>query len=236
MHKEKLNAVNVLINSEFSEHIWAKIKLNSQDCLLLGCLYRSPSSSTENFVNLTNLLEHVRTLRPPHFLRMGDLNFKQINWVDQSTTGNEEHIATLFLDCVRHNYFYQYVKDYTRFRDHNAPSVLDLILSYEENMISEMKVLPSLGKSDHLVILFDFNCFIQPEPDITFKKLNFSKGDYKSITSELSSIDWSSKINDLNLNLSWSFLVDVYEVARNRTTLELRITGLLVSRPYQANY
>ena len=104
---------------------------------------------------------------------MDDLNFKEINWVDQSTTVNEEHIATLFLDCVRHNYFYQHVKDYTRIRNHNAPSVLDVILSNEENMISVMKVLPSLGKNDHLIILFDYNCFIQRERDITFKKLNF---------------------------------------------------------------
>ena len=107
---------------------------------------------------------------------------------------------------MRDIYIYQHVKDYTRY--HNAPSVLDLILSNEEN-ISEIQFLPSLGKSDHLAILFDFNCFIEPEPDKTFKKLNFFKGDYKSITSELSRIDWSSEISDLNLNLSWSFLVDI---------------------------
>ena len=75
------------------------------------------------------------------------------------------------------------------------------LLTYEENMISEMQFLPSLGKSGHLVILCDFNCFIQLEPNKTFKKLNFFKRDYKSITSELSNIDWSSEINDLNLNL-----------------------------------
>ena len=65
----------------------------------------------------------------------------------------------------------------------------------EENMISEMQFLPSLSMSDHLVMLINFKCFIQPEPDITFKKLNLFKGDYKSITSELSSIDWSPEIN-----------------------------------------
>ena len=71
-----------------------------------------------------------------------------------------------------------------------------------------MQFLPGIGKSDHIVILFDFNCFIQPEPDVAFNKLNFFKGDYLSISSQFTNIDWSSELNGLDLKIPWSFLVE----------------------------
>ena len=104
--KNTLNATNVQINSDFTEHIWANINLKNQDSLLVVCLHRSPSSSRENFNKLTNVLYHVKSLRHSHLLLMGDLNFKEIDWVNQATTVSEDHISTLFLENVRDNYFF----------------------------------------------------------------------------------------------------------------------------------
>ena len=99
---------------------------------------------------------------------MGDFNFKEIDWVNLATTVSEDHMSTQFLENMRDNYFFQHVTECTRLRENNLPSLLDLIFSNEENMISNMQLLPGIGKSDHTVILFDFNCFIQPEPDVAF--------------------------------------------------------------------
>ena len=142
---------------------------------------------------------------------MGGFNFKEIDWVNQATTISEDHMSSLFLENVRDNflnYFFQKVTECTRLGENNLPSLLDLIFLNEENMISNVQFLPGIGKSDHIVILFDFNCFIQPELDVAFNKLNFFKGDYLSISSEFTNIDWSSELNELDLNLSWSFFVE----------------------------
>ena len=47
----------------------------------------------------------------------------------------------------------------TRHRQGHESSLLDLILSNEENMVENMNKLPPLGKSDHVVICFKYVCY-----------------------------------------------------------------------------
>ena len=37
---------------------------------------------------------------------MGDFNFKKINWCEMTTSVNETHISSQFLECVRDTYFF----------------------------------------------------------------------------------------------------------------------------------
>ena len=53
------------------------------------------------------------------------------------------------------------MKEPTRIRDNNEPSVLDLIITNEENMIGITEYKPGLGKSDNLGLLFVFNCYTE---------------------------------------------------------------------------
>ena len=138
--KKTLNATSVQIDSNFSEHVWAQIKLKNNDSLLIGCLYRSPSSSRDNCNSLINMLDHVNSLRKSHLLIMGDFNFKEIDWVNQSTSTSEEHISSLFLENIRDNYLFQHVTECTRYRENNVPSVVVLVFTNEENMISNMQL------------------------------------------------------------------------------------------------
>lgn len=50
--KQALNAVELKIESNFKEHVWVKINLKNCDKLLVGCLYKSPSSDEENLQEL----------------------------------------------------------------------------------------------------------------------------------------------------------------------------------------
>ena len=45
-------------------------------------------------------------------------------------------------------------------RENQRDSLLDHIFSNEENMIENIKYLPSLGKSDHLILLFDLVTYV----------------------------------------------------------------------------
>ena len=68
----------------------------------------------------------------------------------------------------------------TRFRPGEASSLLDLILTNKESMVSDLKYMAALGKSDHLQLTFDFNCYIDVKRR-SFKKHNFFKGHYTEL-------------------------------------------------------
>ena len=73
--KETLKAVEVKFDSSFEESTWVKINLKGADCLLCGCIYKSPSCSAVNEVNLRNLLKHTAENNQfSHILVAGDFN------------------------------------------------------------------------------------------------------------------------------------------------------------------
>ena len=74
-------------------------------------------------------------------------------------------------------------------------------------MISNVSYLAGLGKSDHLVICFQFICYTQ-QPETTVNKLNDFKGNYLEINKELEAIDWTSILQGLNLTELWETLAD----------------------------
>ena len=47
-------------------------------------------------------------------------------------------------------------------------------------MVTDIKYLPGLGKSDHLVIDFSLICYTVQEKKCSTEKRNFFKGDYES--------------------------------------------------------
>ena len=53
---KKLKSEEIKFKEKFEESVWAQIKLNNNDMLLLGCIYKSPSSSPENLDELNKLL------------------------------------------------------------------------------------------------------------------------------------------------------------------------------------
>ena len=108
---------------------------------------------------MINLFERAKDSRDTHKLVMGDFNFREINWETVTTSVGETHIASLFVKSVRDSYFVQHVTKPTRIHSGNEPSVLDLIFTNEEDMVSELDYLSSMGKSDHFLISCNFNCY-----------------------------------------------------------------------------
>jgi hypothetical protein len=141
---------------------------------------------------------------------MGDFNLKEINWKTNDASTSENHMATLFLECIRDTYLFQHVKENTRFRENEESSLLDLVLTNEENMINNIQFLPSLGKSDHITLLFDFNCYIESVQSST-KKNNFFKGDYVSMCENLESLPWTELLEECDISRSWDTFAERIE-------------------------
>ena len=114
---------------------------------------------------------------------------KTIDWVNQSTTKGEDHIEYKFIECIRDNYLYQHVLEPNRYRFNNKPSILDLVLSNQDDNISEITYLPGLGKSDHLILVFELMCgqlFTERLSD----RLNYSKANWQSINELIMDTSW----------------------------------------------
>ena len=60
-----------------------------------------------------------------------------------------------------------------------------------------MNYLPGLGSSDHALVRFDFNCFIDATKGSS-TKFNFHKGDYISMNQALLDIQWNTVLGGLS--------------------------------------
>ena len=165
------------------------------DTLCVGCVYRSNSGNEDNNDLLPEMLDEVVNKNYSHLLIMGDFNYPDIEWKTQICKHNDQSSDTKFLNCVRYNYLYQHITEPTRYRLGEVPHILDLVISNEEGMITDIKYDSALGKSDHLTLSFNFQCYYSAEGFIK-KVLVYNKGNYDAIRNELSRIDWEVEFNN----------------------------------------
>ena len=86
VHKS-IEAQEVNIHTTFEESIWCEGKLEGNDRLLIGYIYRSESGTPENNNKLRELIRKISKLGYSHVLIMGDFNYKDIKWENWSTPG-----------------------------------------------------------------------------------------------------------------------------------------------------
>ena len=60
--KQELKAVEITLSQSFKEYVLVKINLKNNDKLLVGCIYKSPSSTEENHCKLNELLLETSNL------------------------------------------------------------------------------------------------------------------------------------------------------------------------------
>ena len=173
--------------NRFSESVWCKIPLVGGDVMLVGAVYRSPNSDTINFGHLCDLMNLVFNSSASHVLVTGDFNMPLINW-SSSSVASQGAIDPEFLDLVNDLFVSQHVNFPTRIREGQVPSLLDLVLTNDESFISEIASLPTLGKSDHITISFEFQCYLKITGCGNYKYI-YGGGDYQSMTSEMLNIN-----------------------------------------------
>jgi len=84
---------------------------------------------------------------------------------------------------------HQHVTYPTRARANQCPGILDLVLTNEENMLSDLQFMAPLGKSDHAVLLFELKCYTVLE-EVTVIRRQYHKGDFQKLRNKLS-INWT---------------------------------------------
>ena len=197
----KLQASQIYFNTpHFKDHVWANIKLQGSDSLLVGCIYRSPSSNIDtSTASLCSLFADITNYS--HLLICGDFNYKEISWSNFSGTTNNCHIEP-FLDAVDDLFLFQHVTEPTRLRQEETPSLLDLIFTNEQDMINNLLYSPPLGNSDHICIEFDLTCYLELSKSENFK-YNIGAANIDLMKQALCDVDRESILDTLNTNDAW---------------------------------
>jgi exonuclease III len=102
--RKELMAEEVTVITKFQESIWISIKLNAKDKVIVGCVYKIPSSKQEHLDELESLMRNVSQMDKEYLriLIMGDFNYPKINWKQWTSSGEKD--AEAFLECIRDSY------------------------------------------------------------------------------------------------------------------------------------
>ena len=136
----------------------------------------------------------------------GDFNYPKINWDELDVGGDEED----FSDLVQDNFLCQHVTQATR-----GTNILDLVISSEEDLVSKLRIEPSIGGSDHSSIDFILN-FELPSREQPNLGLDYRKADYVANSKELGEIDWNGKFRERDANEMWMEFVMVMEQLKDK--------------------
>ena len=133
------------------ESVWCKLKLTKSGHDVLGIIYRTPGTSGDHLLN-----ELEFTQRYGRCLLLGDMNTPHIDWLNWTCQPGAEHLSRRLLDKCLELGLHQHVLEPTRILQ-DQQSTLDLILSTNQSDVQNLKFHNPLGKSDHLVLTFQWN-------------------------------------------------------------------------------
>ena len=148
-----LKSEEIKINTDYTESIWVAVEDGKYN-ILVGCIYRSPNSSSHNSEKLIDLLEEVSKLKYNAMVIVGDFNYKEIDWENNIVRANENNAASYIYDKINDLFLTQLIKEPTRYREGETSNLLDWVLTTNPERIDSIEVGPPLGeKGDHCIII-----------------------------------------------------------------------------------
>ena len=167
--------------------------MTNNELLMYGCIYRSPNSHDANNESLNTLIYELDQVKSAYKQLVGNFNFGSICWEDGIATSSTE---STFVNTLQDTYMTQHVAEPTRGRNGQEPSILDLIISNDPNIVSDISYESPLGKSDHACRTFYLKCY-RNKSDQTRKFYLYDKGDFKQVNADLVNINWEREIGHL---------------------------------------
>ena len=192
-----------LMHEEFNESLWCTVR-TEVGTILVGLCYRSPASTSRNNDKLLELFRaSVKQPRIKHVLIIGDFNYPDINYSQHFVTANDDTAPARFFNTTQEFFLFQNVALPTRVRQGQQPSVLDYIFTDEDNLVDELQYNTPLGKSDHVVLQWDFLVKVHHKSS-SQRKLNYWKGDYDEISRGLQAINWQEQFSQASVEQMWT--------------------------------
>ena len=107
-----------------------------------------------------------------------------------------------FIESLQDAYLNQHVTFPTRHQHNQSSNILDLVITNENNMISNLRSQPPIGKSDHVVLCFNFNTYVDIY-NSTHTVYQYHKCNFKTVKQEIIKQDWGTMFADKNIDETW---------------------------------
>ena len=197
--------------NHFDSNIWCWVTpTNNSKKILVGSIYRSPTSSRENNRQMLQQLDRANDIAGENrLLILGDFNIPDIDWVNRETLVGAAKIDRDVYKKMQDCFLHQHVTKPTRFRG-NSSSTLDLIFTKEEEDVKDIQVLQPLGKSDHGIVIGNFICEWKNKVEPRSNRMYY-KGQYEIINQKIEEIDWNDKFNDKTVHECWKIFKEIIQ-------------------------
>jgi hypothetical protein len=196
----------------FNDAVALKLSLPNNKVLIILCIYRSPSSSEANNLNLLELLQKANNLPRDYLIITGDFNLKEVDWKNKFVHARPSHMAYLTYDLINDLFLDQLVTEPTRHRSGEQANTLDWLITDSSDLIDNISINAPLGeRGDHNVISFEFSAPSVPSTQ-TIKR-NLYKGNYETMAYKLNQVDWVLTLKDCDCEKAWDiFLQRITEI------------------------
>ena len=202
-NKSNPRDITSIINTEkFEECVFCEFEGTNSEKVLVGCMYKSPNSTKDNVEKMLTTIKNDKMNSYDTIVITGDFNYPKIKWEGGLNTGENE----VFVETLKDAYLIQKVKNPTRnIRQDQRANIVDLVLTNDENMISDIVHIAPIGASDHDVLLFQMNMSKVRKKETKVKSFNLAKGNYKRMREDLKKVKWD-KIDELEVEGQWEFI------------------------------
>ncbi|KAJ3662573.1 hypothetical protein Zmor_006915 [Zophobas morio] len=216
------NQFSVICNSKRygnTELVSVDCSHNSQNFSLV-CVYRPPGSPLVDDELLYDEIKRLCHLRS-NLIIFGDFNFPNISWQNVQSQTNDDSTAQ-FIDMLHETNLTQLVAAPTRFRVGQEPSLLDLVLTNDPNLLGEIRHCAPIGISDHCVIETTLQYHSSSLQKHHFRK--HSKINFEGLNSDLTNTDWTSLYSTSCCTEAWNIFRNVLcdLVSRHTTTYKVK--------------
>jgi len=195
------DAVQIAIKQDVRdiEIICIDLTISALKLRIITC-YRPPYYTGEDIQYLVEMLSIVSELcsSVSQFILLGDFNLPDIDWLHYLTS--QEKCHDMFVDFINDLGLHQFVCEPTR-----NNNILDLVLSNNHALISDVNIQCPFSTSDHNIVQFSINIANNSqvvENDCTVY-YDYNNADFDSIIEYLSRINW-------DYEFSFVFTIDEY--------------------------
>lgn len=140
--------VTKLSEHSAEETVWCEVRSEKGKNLVLGCIYRAPSSPARNNDLICDVIRlSENTSKEKQLLVYGKFNFGNIIWEEYMVVDGSQGYdqATNFLKAICDNFWTKNVHEWTHLRETENPSRFDLIFSKTNSEVEDIRYLSPLS-------------------------------------------------------------------------------------------
>ena len=119
------------------------------------------------------------------------------------------------IEVLRDCFLEQVITENTRARGTNVPSLIDLVLCNDRELINNINYLSPLGKSDHCIIIFTYNVSYEKSA-YKIRRIFYEKRDYASIRKYLNTVDWDEILSGEDTQQQYDTLIEIVKLCEER--------------------